>query len=170
MEDADTLVVVVDDEHRENEADLVLAAELATPETVALMIREARVAAARRHGVGTDVSAADRATTARLAVDKTADDLTCPGHLFPLTTRTSTVLVQRGHTEAAIDLVTAAGRSPLALTIGIISDDGEMLRGDELTQFATGRTCPSLQSRHSQRTAVAPTRDIVLVPPSPAGA
>ncbi len=33
------LVVVVDDEDRENEGDLIMAAELATPETVAFMIR-----------------------------------------------------------------------------------------------------------------------------------
>src|ERR1700756_809860 len=32
-------VVVVDDENRENEGDLIFAAELATPETVAFMIR-----------------------------------------------------------------------------------------------------------------------------------
>jgi len=32
-------VLVVDDEDRENEADLILAAELATPETIAFVIR-----------------------------------------------------------------------------------------------------------------------------------
>src|ERR1700755_3319581 len=32
-------VVVVDDENRENEGDLIFAAELATPETVAFMVR-----------------------------------------------------------------------------------------------------------------------------------
>lgn len=35
-------VIVVDDEERENEGDLVMAAELATPETVNFMAREAR--------------------------------------------------------------------------------------------------------------------------------
>src|SRR5689334_1159294 len=32
-------VLVIDDEDRENEGDLILAAELATPETIAFMIR-----------------------------------------------------------------------------------------------------------------------------------
>jgi 3,4-dihydroxy 2-butanone 4-phosphate synthase/GTP cyclohydrolase II len=36
------LVVVVDDERRENEGDLIMAAEKATPDTVNMMIREAR--------------------------------------------------------------------------------------------------------------------------------
>src|SRR5689334_11716353 len=36
---AGRMVVIVDDEDRENEGDLIMAAELATPESVALMIR-----------------------------------------------------------------------------------------------------------------------------------
>ncbi|MEM6490454.1 MAG: 3,4-dihydroxy-2-butanone-4-phosphate synthase, partial [Pseudomonadota bacterium] len=36
---AGEMIVVVDDEDRENEGDLVMAAEAATPETVAMMIR-----------------------------------------------------------------------------------------------------------------------------------
>ena len=35
-------VIVVDDENRENEADLVIAAEFATPENINFMIKEAR--------------------------------------------------------------------------------------------------------------------------------
>ena len=34
-----SLVVVVDDEDRENEGDLIMAAELATPEAIAFMVR-----------------------------------------------------------------------------------------------------------------------------------
>src|SRR5579863_515949 len=36
---AGRMVVIMDDENRENEGDLIMAAELATPESVALMIR-----------------------------------------------------------------------------------------------------------------------------------
>ena len=49
-------VVVTDDESRENEADLILAAEAATPEALAFMYR---------HGTTTGISAADRARTIR---------------------------------------------------------------------------------------------------------
>jgi 3,4-dihydroxy 2-butanone 4-phosphate synthase/GTP cyclohydrolase II len=38
---AGRMVVMVDDEHRENEGDLVMAAEMATPEAVNFMVREA---------------------------------------------------------------------------------------------------------------------------------
>ncbi|NBR32985.1 MAG: bifunctional 3,4-dihydroxy-2-butanone-4-phosphate synthase/GTP cyclohydrolase II, partial [Sphingomonadaceae bacterium] len=39
---AGKLVIVTDDENRENEGDLVMAAAKATPETVNMMIRHAR--------------------------------------------------------------------------------------------------------------------------------
>ena len=39
---AGKLVIVTDDENRENEGDLVMAASKATPETVNMMIRHAR--------------------------------------------------------------------------------------------------------------------------------
>lgn len=39
---AGKMVVVVDDERRENEGDLVLAAEKATPEKINFMIKEGR--------------------------------------------------------------------------------------------------------------------------------
>ena len=39
---AGELIVVVDDECRENEGDLIMAADKATPETINMMIREGR--------------------------------------------------------------------------------------------------------------------------------
>ena len=48
-----SLVVVVDDEDRENEGDLIMAAEKATPESIAFMVRwtsGARFSAAGRAG------------------------------------------------------------------------------------------------------------------------
>src|SRR5271163_2195888 len=39
---AGRIVIVVDDEHRENEGDLVMAAEKVTPEAINFMVKEAR--------------------------------------------------------------------------------------------------------------------------------
>src|SRR6266853_4473185 len=106
-------VVVVDDEDRENEGDLIFAAEMATPELVAFMVRYTSgylcvplsgeicdrlgllpmyavnqdkhgtaytVTVDAKNGVGTGISASDRATTMRLLADPSsvADDFTKP--------------------------------------------------------------------------------------------
>jgi hypothetical protein len=51
---AGKMIIVVDDENRENEGDLVMAAEKATPEAINFMIKEGRGASLRAHepGVG----------------------------------------------------------------------------------------------------------------------
>ncbi|MFD5320891.1 bifunctional 3,4-dihydroxy-2-butanone-4-phosphate synthase/GTP cyclohydrolase II [Streptomyces sp. NPDC127098] len=166
-------VVVVDRPDRENEGDLVVAAELITPEIVAFMMSECRglicapmepedldrlelgqmvekntesmttaftvsVDATAAHGVGTGISAADRATTIRLLADPAAApaDLARPGHVFPLRARTGGVLVRNGHTEAAVDLARLAGLRPAAAICEIAGEDGTMLRLPALRRFA----------------------------------
>lgn len=167
-------VVVVDDEDRENEGDLIFAAEHATAELMAFAVRYtsgyvcvaiteadadrlelppmARVNTDRRGtaytvtvdartGVGTGISAADRAHTTRLLADPatTAADFTRPGHVVPLRAREGGVLVRPGHTEAAIDLTRMAGLSPAGALCEIVSevDPTGMARVDELREFAT---------------------------------
>ncbi|GAA0426045.1 bifunctional 3,4-dihydroxy-2-butanone-4-phosphate synthase/GTP cyclohydrolase II [Streptomyces luteireticuli] len=166
-------VVVVDDEGRENEGDLVIAAELATPEIVAFMMSQCRglicmpmeaedvdrldlpqmvehntetmrtaftvtVDASSAHGVGTGISAADRATTIRLLAspDSVPSDFVRPGHIFPLRARPGGVLVRPGHTEAGCDLARLAGLRPAAAIVEIAGEDGRMLRLPELVPFA----------------------------------
>ncbi|WP_171167298.1 bifunctional 3,4-dihydroxy-2-butanone-4-phosphate synthase/GTP cyclohydrolase II [Streptomyces sp. I05A-00742] len=166
-------VVVVDDESRENEGDLVVAAELATTETVAFMMSECRglicmpmeaedidrldlpqmvekntetmrtaftvsVDASAEHGVGTGISAADRATTIRLlaSADSVPGDFVRPGHVFPLRARPGGVLARPGHTEAGCDLARLAGLRPAAAIVEIAGEDGRMLRLPELIPFA----------------------------------
>ena len=142
-------VVVVDDEDRENEGDLIFAAEKATPELVAFMVRYTSgylcvpldgdicdklgllpmyavnqdkhgtaytVTVDAKHGVGTGISASDRATTMRLLADpgSVAEDFTRPGHVVPLRAKDGGVLRRPGHTEAAVDLARMAGLSPPA--------------------------------------------------------
>jgi 3,4-dihydroxy 2-butanone 4-phosphate synthase/GTP cyclohydrolase II len=164
-------VVVVDDESRENEGDIVFAASKATPELMAFTIRHSSgvicvpmaghlldrldiplmtphntdrhrtaytISVDARDGVSTGISAADRARTARLlaAEGTTPQQLTRPGHVFPLRYREGGVLVRRGHTEASVDLARLAGLEEAGVLVEVVNDDGTMKRAPELREFA----------------------------------
>ena len=166
---AGKMVVVVDDENRENEGDLVMAAEKVTPEAVNFMrkfggglicmpLSAERCDALRldvlpgdkpknlcaftisigaREGTTTGISAADRALTIQAAIrdDARPDDLSRPGHVFPLRARDGGVLVRAGHTEAAVDLARLAGLRPGGVICEIMNEDGTMARVPELEKF-----------------------------------
>ncbi len=89
-------------------------------------------------GTTTGISAADRAKTVKAFVDDKAlpEDLSKPGHLFPLCARKGGVLVRAGHTEAVVDLCKLAGLKPAGILCEIIKDDGEMARLPDLIIFA----------------------------------
>ncbi|HEY1706387.1 MAG TPA: bifunctional 3,4-dihydroxy-2-butanone-4-phosphate synthase/GTP cyclohydrolase II [Trebonia sp.] len=91
-----------------------------------------------REGTTTGISAADRAATITKMIDPeaTAGDFVRPGHIFPLRYAEGGVLRRRGHTEAAVDLATAAGLSPAGVVCEIIKDDGTMMRLPDLRVFA----------------------------------
>ena len=162
--------VLVDDERRENEGDLVIPAAKASAETINFMARfgrgliclaltRARAAELRlepmqrrnvkrfdtaftvsieaKEGVSTGISAADRAHTIRTAIDpgSGADDLTTPGHVFPVVARDGGVLVRAGHTEAAVDIARLAGLEPAGVICEILNDDGTMARRDDLVDY-----------------------------------
>ncbi|MGA2384197.1 MAG: bifunctional 3,4-dihydroxy-2-butanone-4-phosphate synthase/GTP cyclohydrolase II [Gemmatimonadales bacterium] len=170
---AGKLVLVADDEARENEGDLIAAAEKVTPETINFMLVHGRglicltltpercealglpqmvehnteahetaftvsVDAAARFGVTTGISAADRATTIRVAIDPvvTASDLRRPGHVFPLRSRPGGVLQRVGQTEASVDLARLAGLFPAGVICEVLNPDGTMARRPELERFA----------------------------------
>src|ERR671925_1855656 len=164
------MVIVTDDADRENEGDLVMAAEKVTPEAVNFMAthgrglicvpisndraeqlglqrmvlqnREAQrtdftVSVDAARGVTTGISAYDRATTILAIANprSTPEDLTQPGHVFPLRAKDGGVLRRAGHTEAAIDLARMAGLQPAGVLCEILHDDGTMARLPELMQF-----------------------------------
>jgi len=91
-----------------------------------------------RHKVTTGVSAADRAQTIRTLLNPRSrpEDLTRPGHVFPLRYREGGVLVRAGHTEAAVDLAKMAGLYPAGVICEIMNEDGTMARMSELKGFA----------------------------------
>ncbi len=176
---AGRMVILVDDEDRENEGDLCLAAECITPEAVNFMARHARglicltlteerlaelniplmvvdntsmyntaftVSIEARHGVSTGISAADRATTIRVAMDPNtrSEDLVRPGHIFPLRARKGGVLVRTGQTEGSVDIARLAGFKPAGVICEIMNDDGTMARMPDLQRFAAEHHLPIL--------------------------
>jgi len=173
------MVIVVDDEDRENEGDLTLAAEQVTPAAVNFMATHGKglicvplpaarcealhlppmvaentaplgtafcVSVEARRGVGTGISAADRATTIRLLADPqaTAADFTRPGHIFPLRARDGGVLTRAGQTEAAVDLARLAGLQPAGVICEVLTPDGAMARLPDLEGFAATHALPLL--------------------------
>ncbi len=166
-------VILVDDEDRENEGDLFVAAERATPDAINFMathgrglvslalteqrMRELGLALLSddignttrfltafatpidaREGVGSGMSAHDRARTVAVAIaDGTRPgDLIRPGRLQTLRAVDGGVLARRGHTEAAVDLARMAGLKPAGVICEIMNDDGTMARMPELEAFA----------------------------------
>lgn len=165
------MIVIADDEDRENEGDVACAAQFCTPEHVRFMANYARglicvpmrkqradalglepmvasntalhgtgftVSVDYVHGTTTGISAADRSATIRALADSNArpSDFARPGHVFPLVARDEGVLRRAGHTEAIVDLCTIAGVEPVGVICEIVGDDGEMLRGEQLVEFA----------------------------------
>jgi len=167
------MVIIVDDEDRENEGDLFVAAEKATPEAinfmaahgrglVSLALTEERVRSLglalitddsgnqtrfgtafstpidARDGVGSGMSARDRARTIAVAIADNAKpaDLIRPGRLQTLRAVDGGVLARRGHTEAAVDLARLAGLKPAGVICEIMKEDGAMARMPDLERFA----------------------------------
>lgn len=164
-------VIIVDDEGRENEGDLAIAAEKVTPEAINFMAKYGRgliciamtgerldelriplmvnentskfaspftVSVEAKQGVTTGISAHDRAITVKALLDPATrpEDISRPGHTFPLRAREGGVLVRAGHTEAVVDLANAAGLYPAGVICEILSEDGTMARLPDLEVMA----------------------------------
>jgi 3,4-dihydroxy 2-butanone 4-phosphate synthase/GTP cyclohydrolase II len=90
-----------------------------------------------RDGVTTGISAADRARTIQVAIDRASSprDLVQPGHVFPLKARSGGVLERIGQTEAAVDLARLAGLIPAGVICEVMNDDGTMARVPDLVDY-----------------------------------
>jgi len=165
------MIILVDDEDRENEGDLCMSAQFASAETINFMARYGRgliclsmseemadklnlkpmvqdnkarfgtaftISIEAREGVTTGISAADRATTIKAAVnpEAKAEDLVSPGHVFPIRARKGGVLVRTGQTEGSVDICRLAGLTPAGIICEIMKDDGTMARMPDLEAFA----------------------------------
>jgi 3,4-dihydroxy 2-butanone 4-phosphate synthase/GTP cyclohydrolase II len=89
-------------------------------------------------GVTTGISAHDRARTLNLLADpdSTPASFIRPGHILPVRAVDGGVRERAGHTEAAVELMRAAGLSPVGVIGEMIADDGSAMRMDDL--LATG--------------------------------
>ena len=89
-------------------------------------------------GVTTGISAADRAKTISVAINKNTrpNDLSTPGHIFPLVARDGGTLIRAGHTEAIVDIAKLAGSNASGVICEILKDDGTMARMPDLISFA----------------------------------
>jgi 3,4-dihydroxy 2-butanone 4-phosphate synthase/GTP cyclohydrolase II len=165
------MVIMVDDENRENEGDLLMAAEKVRPEDInymathgrglicltlsrercaqlrlPLMVKETdqhkatnfTISIEAAEGITTGISAHDRARTVLAAVAAGAkpEDLSQPGHIFPVMAQPGGVLARAGHTEAGCDLARLAGLEPASVIVEILNEDGSMARRPDLERFA----------------------------------
>ena len=166
------ILIVVDDENRENEGDFVFPAQIITKEIVNFMIKNGRGLVCvpmtskrskklslqpmvtkntevmdtaftvsvdlKGNGVSSGISADDRSRTIQALVNSKTrpDQLTRPGHVFPLVAKDGGVLRRSGHTEAAVDLARLAGFLPAGVICEIMNEDGSMARLPELLLVA----------------------------------
>ncbi len=95
-------------------------------------------------GIGTGISAIDRARTARvLASDSSkASDLVRPGHVLPVKVAGCGVLKRCGIAEATVDLCDIAGLPPVGLIAALLGEDGELLREPAVSAFAQNHDLP----------------------------
>jgi len=170
-------VIVVDENEREVECDLVFAAELATPALMSFLVRNSSgiigvampgetldrlgippMTAINQHShgmgmavsvdsaevVGNGASASDRVTTARALADPDArrSDFVRPGYVFPFRAVQGGVLRRAGGTEAAADLVTAAGLHPAAVLCELVNDEGALMDAAQARAFGDAHSLP----------------------------
>ncbi len=169
-------VIIMDSPDRENEGDLVVAAELITPETVAFLMRHTTgiicvsltkdradrlklglmmdknedpngtnfTISCDSKGSKTGISAKERARTIKLLSNDAAtyNDLTRPGHVFPLIAHSDGLIARRGHTEASTTLCKISGLKPVSAIAELVNADGTVMRYNNCEKFARTHNIP----------------------------
>ncbi|CAN2212282.1 bifunctional 3,4-dihydroxy-2-butanone 4-phosphate synthase/GTP cyclohydrolase II protein [Candidatus Nanopelagicaceae bacterium] len=89
-------------------------------------------------GRSTGIPAQERANTLRALadLDSKPTDFARPGHVFPLVSVPGGLHERRGHTEASIALCELTGSNKAAVLSELVNDDGTMMRGAQITDFA----------------------------------
>ncbi len=165
------IFILVDDEDRENEGDLCVLGEHASPEAINFMAKYGRgliclsltriqseklglslmerrnegrfetaftVSIEASDGVTTGISAGDRSLTIKTAINLNVskNEITTPGHVFPLIAKDGGTLIRAGHTEAVVDIAKLANSNPSGVICEIMKDNGEMARLPDLIKFS----------------------------------
>jgi 3,4-dihydroxy 2-butanone 4-phosphate synthase / GTP cyclohydrolase II len=149
------IIVVLDDEDRENEGDLIMAAEAATPEKIAFFLAHtsglicvpltgarcdeldlplmvSNNTEAQRTAFTLSVDARHNTTTGISAFDRSA---TIQALVDPGTAPND--LARPGHTEAAVDFARLAGLYPAGVLCEVVDEKKtDMARAPELARFA----------------------------------
>lgn len=164
-------IVLVDNEDREFEGDLVLAAEKVNFFNLQFLFLHGRglmclpcnqekldqfdiplqhsngndsfatpfatgIDAAR--GITTGMSLDDRLVTINTFVsnDGKPEDLSQPGHLFPLRASNKLLQERQGHTEGTVELMKLAKLEEVGIIIEMMDWQGQMIKGEALEKFA----------------------------------
>jgi 3,4-dihydroxy 2-butanone 4-phosphate synthase / GTP cyclohydrolase II len=90
-----------------------------------------------RHGVGTGISALDRARTVAVASasDATPEDIVSPGHIFPILAHPGGLVEWQGVAEATVEAADLAGKSAAAAFCHILTGAGEAARWTDLAEL-----------------------------------
>ena len=111
-------------------------------------------------GRTTGIPAEERANTLRALADINSKptDFARPGHVFPLISVAGGLNERRGHTEASIALCELSGSNSAAVLSELVNDDGSMMRGAQITDFANQHGLQVISIEELAR--VAPKRSI----------
>ena len=74
--------------------------------------------------------------------DAKPEDLSHPGHVFPLRAKAGGVLERDGHTEATIDLMNLAGLHPAGVLCEVTLPNGTMARMPDVIEFSKEHDMP----------------------------
>ena len=157
------IIIIVDDKSQENEGVLFQAAEKVTQKSVNFFMTHGKgfiflpceqkrleelgiledftplsLSIDARAKKGTGISALDRVKTIKTFLSRQSgpEDISMPGHIFPLRYHSGGVLVRAGHTEAAVDLTKIAGLAPAGIICEIIKDNGEIALLPDLVEIS----------------------------------
>ncbi len=110
-------------------------------------------------GRSTGIPAEERANTLRALADANSQptDFARPGHVFPLISVAGGLHERRGHTEASIALCELSGSNTAAVLSELVNDDGSMMRGAQITEFATAHGLQVISIEELARIAPPPT-------------
>jgi 3,4-dihydroxy 2-butanone 4-phosphate synthase / GTP cyclohydrolase II len=108
----------------------------------------------------TGISAQERANTLRAlgSSNSVAADFARPGHIFPLIAVDGGLQERAGHTEAGVALCQLTQTNPVAVICELVNDDGSMMRGGQLTEFAKAHQIEVISIDELRKVAQAPNK------------
>ena len=107
-------------------------------ETSPINVRALAVSIDAKSISGSGISVRDRVKTIKtfISSDTRPEDISIPGHIFPLRSHNGGILTRAGHTEAAVDLAKIAGLYPAGIICEVIGEDGEVAHLPDLIKIS----------------------------------